>query len=141
MGRIDANATAWALVDVPRAQRLTGAPRVPSGKSGQNDALAAAIKSVSLVALWATDSGDSLKLGAFGLSNDTETLQLLEDTIRGALSAVRLAVREKAPDMVSVLRRFDVSRTSDSVTITGSIPAATLKELTTKARGSMAAAK
>jgi hypothetical protein len=138
---IYSNATAWALVDVPRVQRLTGAPRVPSGKSGSHDALAAAIKSVSTVALWATDTGDSLKLGAFGLSNDTETLQLLEDTIRGALSAVRLAVREKAPEMVSMLRRFDVSRTDDSVTITGSLTAATLRDLTSKVRGNVASAK
>lgn len=135
--RIDPNATAWALVDVTRAQRLLGAPRVP-GKDGANQPLAAAIRTLSTVALWATDTGDSLKLGAFGLSNDAETLQLLEDTIRGALSALRLAVRDKQPDLVPVLRRFDVSRTDDSVKVTGSIPAATLKELVQKKRAAVA---
>lgn len=137
MSRIDSNATAWALIDVPRAQRLTGAPRVPNS-SGNHDALQAALKSVSLVALWATDAGDSLKVGAFGLSGDAETLELLEDTIRGALSAMRLAVKDKAPEMVSVLRRFDVSRTGDSVKITGSIPAATIRELATKKHSKVA---
>ena len=131
--RIDPTATAWALVDVTRAQRLIGAPRMP-GQGGANEPLAAAIRTLSPVALWATDTGDSLKLGAFGLSNDAETLQLLEDTIRGALSALRLAVRDKQPDLVPVLRRFDVSRTDDSVKVTGSIPAATLKELVQKQR-------
>ena len=137
MHRIDPNATAWALVDVTRAQRLIGAPRVP-GKDGANQPLAAAIRTLSTVALWATDTGDSLKLGAFGISNDAETLQLLEDTIRGALSALRLAVRDKQPDLVPVLRRFDVSRTDDSVKVTGSIPAATLKDLVQKKRAAVA---
>lgn len=135
--RIDPNATAWALVDVTRAQRLVGGPRVP-GKDGANQPLAAAIRTLSTVALWATDTGDSLKLGAFGMSNDAETLQLLEDTVRGALSALRLAVRDKQPDLVPVLRRFDVSRTDDSVKISGSIPAATLRDLVAKKKAAIA---
>lgn len=127
MNRIDPHATAWALVDVPRAQRLADGPRV-SARSTSGQALNSALKSVSTVALWATDSGDALKLGAFGLSNDQETLQLLEDTVRGALSAMRLAVQDKSPDLVSVLRRFTVARSDGAVTISGSVPAATFKE-------------
>jgi hypothetical protein len=138
LGRIDPNASAWALIDVTRAQRLVGGPHVP-GKDGSNQALAAAMRSLSTVALWATDAGDSLKLGAFGLSNDAETLQLLEDTIKGALSALRLAVREKQPDLVPVLRRFDVSRTDDSIKISGSIPATTIRELVAKKKAAIAA--
>lgn len=45
---------------------------------------------------------------------------------------MRLAVKDKAPEMVSVLRRFDVSRKSDSIMVEGSIPASTLKELMAK---------
>lgn len=138
MHRIDTNATAWALVDVVRAARLAKGGTIATGKGQSGDALAAAIKSVSTLAVWATDSGDQLKLGAFGISTDAETLALLEDTVRGALSALRLAVKDKAPDMVSVLRRFDVERTSDSVTISGSIPAATLRQLAAKAKASAA---
>jgi hypothetical protein len=135
--RIDPSATAWALVDVTRAQRLLHGPRVP-GKDGANQPLAAAIRTLSTVALWATDSGDSLKLGAFGMSSDAETLQLLEDTIRGGLSALRLAVRDKQPDLVPVLRRFDVSRTDDSVKISGSIPASTLRDIVAKKKAAVA---
>jgi hypothetical protein len=127
MARIDPKATAWALVDVIRAQRLTGSPKV-SSENPAGLALGTALRTVSTVALWATDSGDAVKLGAFGLSNDTETLQLLEDTIRGGLSAMRLAVQDKQPDLVSVLRRFTVSRSNDSVTISGSVPAETFKK-------------
>jgi hypothetical protein len=136
MARIDPNATAWALVDVTRAQRLVKT-HLP-GKSSSNQPLAAAVRTLSTVALWATDSGDSLKLGAFGMSNDAETLQLLEDTIRGALSALRLAVRDKSPELVPVLRKFDVSRTDDSVKISGTIPAATLKDLVAKKKAAIA---
>ena len=132
LGRVDTNATAWALVDVTRAARLTKGGTITTGKGQSGDALQAAIKSLSTVAVWATDKGDSLQLGAVGLSGDAETLQLLEDTVKGALSALRLAVKDKSPDMVSILRRFDVSRKSDSIVVEGSIPAGTLRELMAK---------
>jgi hypothetical protein len=134
--RIDANATAWALVDVTRAARLSKGGNMSTGKGASNEALQAALKSVSTAAIWAKDKGDSLELGAFGLSNDAETLELLEDTVRGALSALRLAVKDKAPDMVSVLRRFDVSRKNDAILIEGSIPATQIRELMAKKRAS-----
>lgn len=127
--RIDRDASAWAIVDITRASRLGVGPRLPRGRDQSGDALTAAIRSVSTVAVWATDTGDALKLGAFGLANDEETLALLEDTIRGAFAAMRLAVKDKSPDMVSVLRRFDVDRTSDSVRVSGTIPAESLRKL------------
>ena len=126
LSRVDSKATAWVLIDVTRAQRLVGAPKMKS-ESAPGMAIGAALKSVSTVALWATDTGDVIKLGAFGLSRDTETLQLLEDTIRGGLSAMRLAVQDKSPELVSTLRRFTVSRNDDSVTVNGSVPAETFR--------------
>jgi hypothetical protein len=133
LSRVDPNASAWALVDVTRAQRLAnGGGHINTGKGQSGEALQAALKSITTVAVWATDTGDTLKLGAVGLSTDTETLALLEDTVRGALSALRLAVKDKAPEMVSVLRRFEVSRKDDSLRIEGSVPAATLRELMAK---------
>ena len=131
MARIDAHATAFVLVDVPRAQRITGAPKL-GGANAQ--ALGTALKNVSTVALWATDSGDSLKLNAIGLSSDSETLGLVEDTLRGALSAMRLAVQEKSPELVSTLRRFTVTRTDSSVSISGSVPAETFKTWVAKSQ-------
>jgi hypothetical protein len=131
LGRIDSHATAWAIVDVARAKRFADGPHV-STQSTSGAAINSALRTVTTVALWATDNGDALKLGAFGLSNDPETLQLVEDTLRGALSAMRLAVQEKQPDLVSVLRRFNVSRTDDSVTISGSVPAATFRDYMSK---------
>lgn len=128
--RIDPKATAWAMIDVARASRLTNAPRVHSGNS--SEALGNALKSMSTIALWATDTGDTLKLNGLGIGHDAETLQLVEDTVRGALAAMRLAVQDKSPDLVNVLRKFDVTHTADSVAITGSIPAETIKTLMAK---------
>lgn len=132
LARVDRNATAWALVDVTRAARLTKGGTIHTGKGQSGEALAAALRTVSTLAVWAKDTGDALELGAFGLSNDAETLELIEDTARGALAAMRLAVKEKSPEMVSVLRRFEVSRKDDSIMIEGSIPASSLREMMAK---------
>lgn len=131
LSRVDPHATAWALVDVTRATRIAGGPHI-SSRAPSAEALGSALKSVSTIAVWATDAGDSLKLSAVGLSNDAETLQLLEDTVRGALAAMRLAVQDKKPELVSVLRRFTVSRSNDAITISGSVPAETFREYTRK---------
>lgn len=133
VSRIDSHASAWAIIDVPRASRLTNSPHVPS-KSTQAEALSTAVKNLSTVALWASDGGDALKLGAFGITHDADTLQLIEDTLRGMLAAMRLAVQDKSPEMVNVLRKFDVSHTSDTVQIVGSVPAETLKSFVAKQR-------
>jgi len=133
MKRLDPKATAWALVDVTRSSRLVGGAHVP-GNAPQQQALSSALRTVSTVAVWATDAGDSLKLGATGVSNDEETRQLLEDTIRGMISAWRLAASDKAPELVSVLRKFTVTNGSDNITISGTLPAETLKMLKAKAK-------
>lgn len=131
LARVDPKATAWAIVDVARASRLAGGPHIGS-RNQSAQAMNSALRHVSTVAMWATDAGDQLKLGAIGLSGDAETLQLLEDTVRGALSAMRLAVQDKSPDLVSVLRRFTVSRSDDSISISGSVPAETFREYVKK---------
>lgn len=132
IARVDATATAWALVDVQRASRLTKGGNVNTGKGQSGEALQQALKTLSTFSVWATDKGDSLELAAVGTSSDGETLQLLEDTVRGALSAMRLAVKDKSPEMVSVLRRFDVSQSAGLVKVEGTIPADTLRDLMAK---------
>jgi hypothetical protein len=127
MSRVDPNATAWALVDVTRASRLTNAPHIDQ-KDTTAQQISTVLRNVQTMAVWATDTGNSLKLGAFGVSRDAETLGLLEDTLRGGLAAMRLAIQDKSPDLVSVLRRFDVKRSNDSVQISGSVPAESLKK-------------
>lgn len=131
VGRVEAGASAWALVDVTRASRLTGGTDglQHHGNKQHGQALSAAVRNISTVGMWATDTGDSLKLGAFGLTSDAETLQLVEDTLRGALSALRLSVKDRNPELVPVLRRFEVQRSDNAVEVTGSIPGDTLRDL------------
>lgn len=133
LSRIDPHATAWVIVDVPRASRIANGPHISSSNQSAQ-AVNSALKNVSTIAMWATDAGDQLKLGAIGLSGDAETLGLLEDTVRGALSALRLAVQDKQPDLVTILRRFTVSRSNDSVSISGSVPADTFREYAKKTK-------
>lgn len=130
IARISPNATAWALIDVPRAQRLAGGNF--GRHSSQNPGLTVAMKTMSIVALWAKDNGNSLELGAFGVSHDADTLQLIEDTVRGALSAMRLAVQDKSPEIVSLLRKFSVGRGDDSVTLSGTLPAEAIRSFMAK---------
>ncbi|HEU4520951.1 MAG TPA: hypothetical protein VFT12_03045 [Thermoanaerobaculia bacterium] len=134
LGRLDTSASAWALVDVTRASRLTGGTARLQSRGQHGQAMSAAIRNISTVGLWATDTGDALKLGAFGLTSDSETLQLVEDTLRGALSALRLSVKDKSPEMVSVLRRFDVQRSNDAVRISGTIPGDSIRKLIAEKR-------
>jgi hypothetical protein len=130
--RVAPGATAWALIDVARLARLTNGHTIDTGNGQAGAVLQAAMKNVSSVALWAKDSGNVLHFGATSSSTDIETLQLLEDAVRGALAALRIGASEKAPEMVSVLRRFDIRRASDSMTVEGSIPAAIIRDLMTK---------
>lgn len=130
--RVAPGSTAWALIDVARVARLTKGETIDTGDGQAGAVLQAAMRNVSSVTLWAKDSGDALHLGATSSSTDIETLQLLEDAVRGALAALRIGASEKAPEMVAVLRRFDIHRASDSMTIEGAIPAAVIRPLMAK---------
>ncbi len=128
--RLDPKASAWVLVDVAKV------PMTRHGHSGDGDSPAAAVisamRSVSLVALSVTVDGDALKLSATGVSTDVESRQDLEDAIRGVLAIWRMTVQEKHPDLVPVLRGFKVTQGKDSVTLSGTIPGPTLRELAAK---------
>ena len=142
LSRVDTKASAWAVVDVART------PAGPAGKrvraegtvegrrlhaEGSFDepalAVVSAMKSVSLLAFSATTEGDALKLSVTGVAADTETRQNLGDAVRGVLAVWRMAAQEKDPDLVPVLRRFQVSEGKDSVTLSGTLPGQTVREL------------
>ncbi len=135
LSRIDSGASAWALVDVSRIPAKDAAMRgTQAHASGDNaaTALVSSMKSVQFLALQATTKGDGLKLAATGVANDAETAGLMEDALRGVLAAWRLAAQEKSPDTVSVLRKFTVSRDKETVSISGTLPGATVRALAEK---------
>ena len=128
--RIDPKASAWVLVDMAKVP-MKGRP---GSGNGDNPAMAvvSAMQSVTLVALSVTADGDALKLSASGVSGDAETRQNLEDAIRGVLAVWRMAVQEKQPDLVPVLRGFKVTQGNDSVTLSGTLPGPILLKLSAK---------
>jgi energy-coupling factor transporter ATP-binding protein EcfA2 len=135
LNRIDSGASAWALVVVSRIPAKDSAMRRAKVHVSGDDAATAIVssmKSVQLLALQATAKGDALKLAATGLVSDAETAGLMEDALRGVLAAWRLAAQEKSPDTVSVLRKFTVSRHKDTVSISGTLPGATVRALAEK---------
>jgi hypothetical protein len=135
LSRVDRASSAWAIVDVtkyPAAQSGLEKRKRTEGSDTAN-ALIGAMKSVTLFTFQATVKTDSLDLAASGVARDADTRQLLEDSLRGVVAMLRLAVQDKQPDLVPVLRRFQVSSEGDSVTISGNLPASALKTLASKA--------
>lgn len=119
---VDPTANAWAVIDVTRAQRMTDGPKWGDSKNDPRNALVSTLKSVESVVLWTRESSDELVLGGHATARDAETSQSIEDLVRGALATWRLAVSEKAPELVSVIRQFRVEREGRSVTFRGTVP-------------------
>jgi hypothetical protein len=67
-------------------------------------------------------------MGGSAVSSDEETRSMIEDMLRGMLATWRLAVQDKKPELLPVLRRFAVTQRAGAVTIEGSIPGAMLKD-------------
>jgi len=131
LSRVDRDASAWALVDVTRLP--AGARRASHGSAeGEADpsrAIVGAMKSVSLLALQAKVHGDAVDFSAVGLSSDAESRGLIEDSLRGVLAMWRLAVQEKSPELVSVLRRVRIEDDGEGVSISGTLPGSFLRSL------------
>ncbi|HEV8608539.1 MAG TPA: hypothetical protein VGS98_00510 [Thermoanaerobaculia bacterium] len=128
--RVPAGASAWAIVDATRAPFAGGPRRSEDGDAA--DALVGAMKSVSLFVFHATTRGDSLELSATGVTADEETRDLLEDALKGVIAMWRLAIHEKSPDMVPILRKFEIESDREGVTIHGTLPGSFLRKMAEK---------
>lgn len=130
LARVDRDASAWALVDVAR---FPGSRRDDAGEGSEpSQALVSAMKSVAFVSLEATVQSDGVAFAAKGYSSDAESRDLLEDALRGVLAMWRLGVQEKSPELVSVIRRFQIDNDSDGVSIRGMLPSGFLESLAAK---------
>ena len=136
LGRIDRSAPAWALVDVSRHSfGRKGGATIHINREGTEPAAAllGAMTSVSLFSLQATARGDALELSIGGVCADAETRQLIEDSLKGLLAMWRLAAQEKSPELVSALRKFTVTSSSDGVSVKGTLPGSFLRAMADKA--------
>jgi hypothetical protein len=132
MYRVPAGASAWAIVDATRAPFAGGPRRSGEGDGDAAAALIGAMKSVSLFVFHATTRGDSLDLSATGITADEETRDLLGDALKGVIAMWRLAIHEKSPDMVSILRKFEIESDREGVTIHGTLPGSFLRQMAEK---------
>jgi hypothetical protein len=135
LSRVDRGASVWALVDVSRYPQVqNGFNRGGNAHHGSEAgaALFGAMKSVTFFSFQATVHSDDLALVATGVSPDAETRQLLEDSLKGVVAMWRLAVQEKQPDLVTVLRRFKIDSSGDAVTVSGTLPGSVVRSLAEK---------
>jgi len=133
--RVNRSASVWALVDVtryPAVQKGLDRGHGRSESSETTSTLLGAMKSVTLFAFQATVKGDGMDLSASGVARDPDTRQLLEDSLRGVIAMWRLAVQDKSPELVPILRRFHVDSDGDAVTISGNLPSSVLKSLSAR---------
>ncbi len=144
LSRIESGATIYTLVDMTRFPKMRAAmekSHVDGDVNGQPvGALFSAMKTVTLFAGQATVKGDALKLSATGLSDDAEMRQNLEDGLKGLLAIWRMAVQEKSPDMVKVLRKFTVEQDKSGVTVSGTLPGEAVRALCEKPKAARAGA-
>lgn len=129
LSRVDMDASAWALVDLTRFPRHDAEPG-ESGHAGEpSRAVIGAMKSVTLLALQTKVKGDGLDFRASGVASSDEDRQNLEDALRGVLAMWRMAVQDKSPELVPVIRKFQVDSDGDAVSIRGSLPGTFLRSL------------
>lgn len=133
LSRVDRDASAWALVDLTRfpvTQHHEVHVDVHVDESGQpSQAIVGAMKSVSLLALQAKVHGDAVDVSATGVTADAESRGLIADSLRGVLAMWRLAVQEKSPELVSVIRQLRIESDGDGVSISGTLPGSLLRSL------------
>ena len=144
LSRVNQASSAWVLVDVtkyPGVQKEANRERRHTEGSETANALFGAMKGVTFFTFQATVKTDSMDLAASGVARDADTRQLLEDSLRGVIAMWRLAVQDKQPDLVPVLRRFQVGSDGDAVTISGNLPASALKTLTERPQKEKTAGK
>ena len=132
LSRVDRDASAWALVDLVRFPAARPGGSEGEGRGEPARALVGAMKSVSLIAVQATVKGENVEFAATGLAADAENRELLEDALKGVLAMWRLAVSDKAPELVPVIRRFEIDSDAEGVSIRGTLPAGLLKSLSEK---------
>ncbi|HVT05393.1 MAG TPA: hypothetical protein VHL58_18680 [Thermoanaerobaculia bacterium] len=127
MRRVDRDVSAWALVDVPRMSNMKG-PAMKVGSSTTSPVIAA-LGRMTTVAIWTKDTGDALQVGGVALTNDVDTRDLVADAARGVLAAWRLALQDKAPEVIPVLRQFKITTDNEGVKFSGTVPASAIDSL------------
>jgi len=131
IARVSAGASGWMVIDAARLVKSEANDDTPRGGDAK---FAGLIRSAGFFTGEFTLQGDRLAFTARLESSDAQARADLEDLIRGAFAAWRMAAQEKMPEMVEVIRGFGVKRDSAGVTVDGVLPGKALRQLRDKAR-------
>lgn len=127
LAKIDRDASAWAMMDVPRSARM-GRSMTQKLSDDHAQSFGKALRYVSTMGVWASERNGNVEFGGVALTSDGETRVLLEDVVRGITAAWRMGAREDNPEWLPVIRSFKIGRDDYGVSIKGAIPIALLKD-------------
>ncbi|NOZ95785.1 MAG: hypothetical protein GXP47_13755 [Acidobacteria bacterium] len=130
-GHLDLEAPFWVVSDLPERNTARTPPQAAGSESPEDQAMLAVLAASSMVrrvAGWAR-LDEELAVHGFATTTSDENAGLLRDTIRGALAAARLAVQEKEPLLVDVLRGVRVDADGAVVSLAATIPVELLQKL------------
>jgi len=130
-GRLDLRAPFWMVAAIPAELHDRPGPGEPA-RGPELQALMAAAHTVQQVTLQAFLT-DELALTWRAVADTAENAELLRDTVKGALAALRLHAQEQAPELVEVLRAVKVTCDGTEVKGTGVVPLALLEKLSREA--------
>jgi hypothetical protein len=124
--RIDPAAHFFFVADLPpRATAAGGAGTTTDPSLQQVVEASGAVCRVGLQAVL----GDALALKGFAAADTPENAELLRDTVKGAIAAMRLHAQEKVPELVDVLRGVDVRLDGNRVTGAVEVPVAVIEKV------------
>lgn len=127
LAKIDRNASAWAMMDVPRSARM-GRSMTQKLSDGHAQSFGKALRYVSTMGVWASERNGNIEFGGVALTSDGDTRVLLEDVVRGITAAWRMGAREDNAEWLPVIRSFRIGRDDAGVSIKGAIPISLLKD-------------
>lgn len=131
IARVSPGASGWMVVDAARLVKSEAGDDSPRGGDAK---FAGLIRSAGFFTGEFTLQGDRIAFTARLETSDAQARADLEDLIRGAFAAWRMAAQEKMPEMVEVIRGFGVKRDDAGVTVDGVLPGKALRQLRDKAR-------
>jgi hypothetical protein len=135
-GHVDPRSHFWAVAVVPEEARAHS-KEIKIESSDENGALIRGLVTaggtVQRVAMQAT-LGKELEIEGWAVADTREDAELLRDSAKGAVAALRLQAKDKAPELVEVLRDVSITSSSAEVSAKAAIPIELVQKWAEEAR-------
>jgi len=122
--RILRDSSAWVMIDTTSMAKI-GHGKMPMQGGPDSSPVAGlfgAMRTVRVLIAQTRVDSNGLFFSLAGLTTDSETRKLMADTLNGLLAFWRLAVQDKQPEMIPVLRGFAVDTDDEGIRMAGTIP-------------------